>query len=64
MNDYISDIELAGGGECLCLVWSGVDTYMERHTGFFFALAFLSIKAPEYDDIKFLFDYCRVRIND
>ena len=64
MNDYISDIELAGGDEVLRMMWNSVETYSERHTGFFFALAFLSIKAPEYDDIKFLFDYCRVRIND
>ena len=64
MNNYLSDIELVGGGEAICLIWNSVETYGERLTGLSFALALLSIIAPEYDDIKFLFDYCRVRIND
>ena len=64
MNEYKSDIELVGGSEALCLIWNSVETYSERLAGFCFALAFMSMKAPEYDDIKFLFDYCRVRIND
>lgn len=64
MNEYISDVELAGKGVDLCMLWSFCDTYSIRHASLFSILAFMPLKAPEFDDIKFLFNYCRVRIND
>ena len=59
MNNHISDVELAGKGIDICLLWQGAETYSTKHTALFGVLAFMPINTPVYDDIKFLFNYCR-----
>ena len=58
MNNYISDVELAGQAIFLSIMWNSFDNHAERKTALFGALCFMDIKATEYKDIGFLFNYC------
>ena len=64
MNNYISDVELAGKDEFLYALWRCTDTYRDKNTALFGALCFMPTNIPEYDDIKFMFNYCKVRIHE
>ena len=65
MNNHISDVELAGKGVLIHLLWMtyelSEEKYSRRHTALHGVLCFMSSNAPEYDDIKFLFNYCEAK---
>lgn len=63
MNKYLSDIELAGEEFNVIVMWQLYSQYENKYlllrAALHGAMLFIRYPSPLYDDIKFLFEYCR-----
>ena len=64
MNNYISDVELAGKGPGLAIVWRNFSRYRSRLVAIIGALALTPYTAPEHSELMFLVELCEVMIRE